>query len=76
MGTSKDDDKDPKDEPSEKEPRDKVSRVLKSSDVSATQAPANPEKGQDRNKPRKTVALTLGSGGARAMPILAPSKSW
>ena len=63
MGTSKDDDKDPKDEPPEKEPRDKVSRVLKSSDVSSTHAPANPEKGQDRNKPRKTVALTLGSGG-------------
>lgn len=65
MGTAKDDDKSQKDKPSESDARDSVSKVLKSSDVSATHAPANPEKGDDRNEPRKTVALTLGSGGAR-----------
>lgn len=41
-----------------------VSKVLDSSDVSATKAPASTEtKGGERK--RQTVALTLGSGGAR-----------
>ena len=65
MGPTKDDDKGQKDRPPEHGRQDNASKVLKSSDVSSTHAPANHEKGDNRNKPRKTVALTLGSGGAR-----------
>jgi len=65
MGNAKGDDQGGKGPPSEDAPRDNVSRVLQSSDVSATDAPANPDTVERRRKPRTTVALTLGSGGAR-----------
>ena len=65
MGNSKDDDRRRKGSPSEDVPRDNVSRVLHSSDVPATDVRANPEAVGRRHKPRTTVALTLGSGGAR-----------
>lgn len=65
MGSSKDDDQDRKDKSPVGQAGDDVSKVLQSSDVSATHAPANPAKGSASEKPGKTVALTLGSGGAR-----------
>lgn len=65
MGSSKDNDRDRKGQRPEGETRDPVASVLKSSDVSTARASADPAKGHDPGKPRKTVALTLGSGGAR-----------
>lgn len=53
------------DKPEADEPQDNVSRVLQSSDVSAAEAPANTGKHPQKNKRKQTVALTLGSGGAR-----------
>ncbi len=65
MGKSKDDDQGRKGSSSENQPQDSVSKILQSSDVSASHAPANSETVEHRRKRRKTVALTLGSGGAR-----------
>ena len=45
-------------------PENNVSKVLDSSDISATEAPASTEAKNGERK-RQTVALTLGSGGAR-----------
>ncbi|SFR39930.1 NTE family protein [Marinobacter gudaonensis] len=65
MGKSQDDDPQKSESAQDDEPRDHASTVLKSSDISASQAPASSQKGAVSGKRRKTVALTLGSGGAR-----------
>lgn len=65
MGKSKDDDPGAQDTVPEEQPRDHAAKVMQSSDVSPTRAPASSARGEGRNRPRKTVALTLGSGGAR-----------
>lgn len=65
MGKSRDEDQGPNGPAQEEGPRNGASRVLQSSDVSATNAPANPETLEHKTRRRKTVALTLGSGGAR-----------
>ncbi|MDY6815159.1 MAG: patatin-like phospholipase family protein [Pseudomonadota bacterium] len=46
-------------------PQDNLSKVLQSSDVSAAEASANTRKHLPGTKRKRTVALTLGSGGAR-----------
>ncbi|GAA0839619.1 patatin family protein [Marinobacter szutsaonensis] len=46
-------------------PQDNISKVLQSSDVSAAEAPADTRKHPPGTKRKQTVALTLGSGGAR-----------
>lgn len=46
-------------------PQDNISKVLQSSDVSAAEAPADIQKHPPGAKRKQTVALTLGSGGAR-----------
>ncbi len=48
--------------------KDAVTKVVQSSDISPAEAPADASDREDdpsHPKPRKTVALTLGSGGAR-----------
>lgn len=56
-------------------PENDVSKVMGSSDISATESSISTE-GKAPERRRQTVALTLGSGVPVVMPILVPLRSW